>query len=230
MDFCSREIPLLALALALTWGFPEASAGKELEKVEVLELHPTQFNVGLREVDIRSEAIRAVKDEPKKLKKLLKDQPAMVVKGPGGKLYLVDGHHFTRALAEEGIEKTYVEVVKDWSELPVDEFWAKMEKKAWVYWRDQGGPPRGFDELPATVRGLTDDPYRSLAWLVREAGGYRNEDAPFQEFAWADYFREHQVPPDSVPEAIELIRRQQPSHLPGYRSKCVASFAAVGQD
>jgi len=33
------------------------------------------------------------------------------------------------------------------------------------------------------------DPYRSLAWIMREHHGYLKSNAPFSEFRWADFFR-----------------------------------------
>ena len=47
---------------------------------------------------------------------------------------------------------------------------------------------------------LQDDPYRSLAGLVRRAGGYAKDQAPFVEFIWADFFRPR--------VAARLIRRE----------------------
>ena len=36
---------------------------------------------------------------------------------------------------------------------------------------------------------MTDDPYRSLAWLVRRNGGYCKTSSEFAEFKWADWLR-----------------------------------------
>jgi len=38
-------------------------------------------------------------------------------------------------------------------------------------------------------KGLAYDPYRSLAWIVREHHGYIKNNAPFSEFKWANFFR-----------------------------------------
>jgi hypothetical protein len=37
--------------------------------------------------------------------------------------------------------------------------------------------------------GMRDDPYRSLAALVRKSGGYEKSTRPFSEFVWANHFR-----------------------------------------
>jgi hypothetical protein len=73
------------------------------------------------------------------------------------------------------------------------------------------------------VRGLADDPYRSLAWAVREAGGFTKVDVPFFEFKWADFFRKRIViertengPKKAFEEAMKLARSSEASHLPGF--------------
>ena len=39
------------------------------------------------------------------------------------------------------------------------------------------------------LEGLRDDPYRSLAGYVRNAGGFEKTPTAFAEFLWADFFR-----------------------------------------
>ncbi len=39
------------------------------------------------------------------------------------------------------------------------------------------------------IKDLAFDPYRSLAWIVRDRHGYLKTDAPFSEFKWANFFR-----------------------------------------
>jgi hypothetical protein len=43
-------------------------------------------------------------------------------------------------------------------------------------------------DLPKTVAGLIDDPFRSLAGELRRAGGFAKDTTPFSEFLWADFF------------------------------------------
>ncbi|KAJ9518083.1 hypothetical protein QJQ45_009976 [Haematococcus lacustris] len=61
----------------------------------------------------------------------------------------------------------------------------------WPYSSD--GTPLSLQEfvahLPSDVRGLKDDPYRSLAALVRGEGGYEKVWVPFSEFRWANWLR-----------------------------------------
>ena len=52
--------------------------------------------------------------------------------------------------------------------------------------RKSGDQP---EKLPQHVKDLNFDPYRSLAWIVRDRHGYLKNDAPFSEFKWANFFR-----------------------------------------
>jgi hypothetical protein len=77
--------------------------------------------------------------------------------------------------------------------------------------------------LPETVRGLADDPYRSVAGEVRERGGYEKDETPFSEFLWAQFFRAHlRVHPvyhdfeSAVVEALELAKSSAARNLPGW--------------
>lgn len=65
-----------------------------------------------------------------------------------------------------------------------------MHEQNWVYLFDGfGGGPRPPATLPAHIKDLVFDPYRSLAWIIREHHGYLKNDAPFSEFKWANFFR-----------------------------------------
>ncbi len=67
-----------------------------------------------------------------------------------------------------------------------------MYQNNWVYLFDElGGGPLPPEALPAHIKDLKFDPYRSLAWIVREHHGYLKNDAPFSEFKWANFFRTH---------------------------------------
>jgi len=69
-------------------------------------------------------------------------------------------------------------------------FWKTMHEHNWVYLFDHsGGGPQPPETLPAHIKDLQFDPYRSLAWLVCEHHGYIKNDAPFSEFKWANFFR-----------------------------------------
>jgi hypothetical protein len=73
------------------------------------------------------------------------------------------------------------------------------------------------------VKGLVDDPYRSLAGYVRNAGGYVKTDAVFAEFLWADFFRHRvRIGPGragfeaAVQRAMALAHDPAAGELPGF--------------
>jgi hypothetical protein len=82
--------------------------------------------------------------------------------------------------------------------------------------------PLPHNRLPSSLLGLKDDPYRSLAWAVREAGGFVKTDKPFTEFKWAEFFRPR-IPMGSgevaweaaVQAAIRLAKSPAAAGLPG---------------
>lgn len=159
-------------------------------KKDILKLRPTQFSIGLEEVDAKVHKL--LKMTVRQRKKFQEDKSIPCVLGPGKELFMVDHHHAARACWEVGLKKVNVKVIADFSKMSVAKFWHTMVEKKWVYLYDQFGTFRNFqhDMLPQDVRGLADNPYRSLAWAVKEAGGFAKSEVPFFEFKWANLFRE----------------------------------------
>jgi hypothetical protein len=193
-------------------------------KVHVDDLHPTQICVGFQQVDCKAKKMEDMSDS--KLTDYLKDHPVPVIKGYDNKLFLIDHHHLCLAAMHIGIEKVYVDVLKDWSYLSYRDFWEKMNEEKYVWLYDENGHEIILDEFPLllapTVKGLKDDPYRSLAGIVRKAGGFTKDYAPFAEFHWANFFRGRKLlkndkpPLDAADEAMKLCKSPLASHLPGY--------------
>lgn len=189
-------------------------------KYKVLELRPTQIAVGMKAVESRVQKIRGLKSQ--EIEDYLKERLAPIVLGPKGLAYIVDRHHHIRACWEAGIDHIHVELKADFSHLDFPELWKAMRSARWLHLYDQfGGGPHDPTHLPENVRGLADDPYRSLAWIVRGEGGYMKTEIPFSDFAWADFFRKNIKTPifngweDAVKEALELAKSPQAAHLPG---------------
>ena len=191
---------------------------------KVLELRPTQFAVGMVAVK-NKEAELASKSGPT-LSAYQRKHPEPAVKGPGGALFITDHHHLARAMADRGIETTSCQLEADYSALDPSAFWAKMAEKNWVYLFDENGKgPRDPADLPATVEGLKDDPYRSLAGAVRDSGGFAKVSTPFAEFDWANYFRSSGISradiegnfKKSVKEASAIATKRDACSLPGYK-------------
>ena len=63
-----------------------------------------------------------------------------------------------------------------------------MDFRGWTHPYDGKGRRRPYADLPKAVTGLVDDPYRSLAGVLRNDGGFAKDSTPFAEFLWADFF------------------------------------------
>lgn len=193
-----------------------------------LSLKPTQFAVGLLEVEYKVAEMKKLK--PKKLKKLVRDTPIPVVISPWKELCIIDHHHFLFACWHAGVIMVRVEVVKDYSRtrLSYHRFWQKMARLNYAYLYDQFGEgPQKALYLPMDVRGMADDPYRSLAWMVRKEGGYENSTKTFAEFQWADLFRKKGLLDShgrsgfhrAVVRGIRVARSQEARSYPGYLNR-----------
>jgi len=194
----------------------------KLHEVEVHRLRPTQITVGLIEVHDKREKLRSLSKSGQQ--EFLAAHPIPAVWGPDGKLYITDHHHLGRACSEAGVDTGFFLVEEDFSKVPIAQFWPKMAEAHWVHPIDQAGKPRPFEDIPDHLEKLLDDPYRSLAGYVRNAGGFAKTPTAFAEFLWADFFRPR-VPigptrPDfnqSVDSALKLATSSQAAHLPGYK-------------
>jgi hypothetical protein len=193
----------------------------KLRRVEIETLRPTQFSYGAYEVGLKREQLDRLADDDA-LGEYKRKHPGSVVLGPGNVMYLVDGHHLARALADRGSRWMYVEVRSDWSHLSPAEFRDRMIAKELCYLKHLGETLR-WEDLPTEIRGLRDDPYRSLAWLVREDGGYKQLDTPFQEFGWAEFLRTRvvlSVDPDwkaATKLGVRWARSPAAKGLPGWK-------------
>lgn len=188
------SLRFIVLFVCLLWA-PVSLAKPYVEggvaTVAIDELFVTQFVVGMQEVEVRKQLIRTSKGHSTKAPQgLYQDKTGRMIVGPGGKLYLIDGHHLARALHDLSHKEMYVIVEHDWSHMSPKQFWKEMEKNDYCYLYDEKGEKQSYKKLPKSIGKLRDDPYRSLAWFVRKAGAFKNLGTPFQEFVWAEIFRE----------------------------------------
>ena len=192
---------------------------------KVLDLKPTQFAIGMLEVEEKIKLVR--KFTRKQLRDFVDENPIPVVVGPEGDLYMVDHHHFLAVCYHVGIRKVRIRIVKDVSnrKMTFSQFWKWMFKTRHAYPFCQFGEgPRKAIYLPRDIRGLADDPYRSLAWFVRKAGAFENSDRNFAEFKWANFFRAHRLldrlglqgMPRALLKAVTLAQSTTARNLPGY--------------
>jgi hypothetical protein len=189
--------------------------------VGIVDLLPTQMTVGMREVDIKRN--RWLGKDGAKAANYLNTHQIPVILGPANRPYIIDRHHLLLALHEEGVVEVRVSVVAN-SGLSFCEFWAALEDRNWTHPFDDEGRRCSYDEMPASVDDLIDDPFRSLAGAVKRAGGYAKDKSPFSEFRWADFLRlrigRALIERDfgrTLALAMDLAQTMEAAALPGWR-------------
>jgi hypothetical protein len=192
-----------------------------LQPIPIIDLRPTQMTVGMREVREKREHLR--KHVAKKIGKYLGAHMIPVVLGPKGRHYIIDHHHLALALHKEGLEHVLVSVVANLSALEDDAFWIVLDHHAWAHPYDAKGRRCAFEDIPKSITGLADDPFRSLAGGLRRAGGFAKDVTPFSEFLWADFLRRRmkstQIEKDftaALDGALVLAKSQEAHYLPGW--------------
>ena len=192
----------------------------------VLALKPTQFSVGILEVEAKFEFLMKMKKSDRQ--KFAFSKPVPVVISPVDTLYVLDHHHHVYSCWLAGVEFVNIEVVHDFSKKKLNfvTFWKKMNSLNCAHLFDQFGEgPRNPLYLPPDIRGMADDPYRSLAWLVRKEGGFIHTGTTFAEFHWANFFRKHKLLHETgrrgmqliLNDALILAQSSKAKHLPGYK-------------
>lgn len=216
---------LIPLQFPLAWELPRCEDTLQKSDVCIIhveDLHPTQFAVGMR----------LVKKKAKKLQEMQKDErhdyleenPAPVIIGPKGIFYPIDHHHLARAVLESGHAKMVARIKENWRMKALSTFWKEMENSNYLHLYDeQGRGPLSPVQLPTRIAQLKDDPYRSLAAIVRDKGCFRKTKTPFAEFKWANFFRARITLGSSktdfkkaVREALPLCHAPEAKGLPGY--------------
>lgn len=203
---CNRRIPVGSIVRAT-----------------LASLRPTQMAVGMRQVSRKLRKLEKRSDDPRRFDRFLQDRPIPAVYGPGGSLFIVDHHHLGLALSLAELEGTYVRVIGDASRLSHSAFWKRMEADGRLYLYDEHGRRVSPSMLPESLDGLRHDPYRDLAFDVRQAGGYDKVSRPYAEFLWANFFRERiarsvvqRDPKAALRIATKLARSKRAAQLPGY--------------
>jgi len=199
-----------------------------LVRAKLAQLRPTQFSVGYAEVELKAAEWKRLKK--KERQQVLESHVFPAVLGLEGAYYIVDHHHLGIALIEQGLKEVWVTKLDDLSWLEPAIFWRTMEFRSWTHPYDHRGRRRDFTDMPRKLIRLQNDPYRSLAGLVRLAGGYAKDLAPFSEFLWADFFRprvsarliaEERVRATRM--GVKLARSNDACYLPGWIGNAVLS-------
>ncbi|HEX4183009.1 MAG TPA: ParB-like protein [Caulobacteraceae bacterium] len=192
-----------------------------LKPVPISELRPTQMTVGLREVREKRDQWRAMSGEREA--EFLGRHMIPTVLGPRGLHYVLDHHHLARALYEAGVKEVLATVTIDLSALKKASFWIYLDNRAWCHPYDDEGKRQDFEAIPNHISELKDDPYRSLAGELRQAGGYAKDTTPFSEFLWADFLRSRiktkAIAKDfdtALGKAMTLAKGKDADYLPGW--------------
>lgn len=192
--------------------------------VPVADLRPTQMTVGMREVEHKRNEWH--KASTKGRSELLREHVIPAVIGPKGRPYIVDHHHFARALLDEGADLVAIYILADLSHLPKPNFWTYLDNSAWCHAYDERGRRRNLTDIPKRLEKLADDPFRSLAGALIRAGGCAKSSKPFSEFLWADYLR-YRIDNELVTndyekamrKALKLAASEEAKSLPGWCAK-----------
>jgi len=195
-----------------------------LARVRLARLRPTQLTVGYIEVTLKAEQWASM---PRKQRQQEIEQHVFpAVLGPAHEYFIVDHHHLGIALIDEGIKQVQVAVLDDLSWLETAVFWQTMEFRSWSHPYDRRGRRCDYKDMPRHLNQLKDDPYRSVAGLVRRAGGFAKDQQPFVEFLWADFFRPRipsrlikREPHRAAELGLKLARSSQARYLPGWSGK-----------
>ena len=200
------------------------SIGSHLLQVALAQLRPTQMTVGFDEVDDKRKSWN--KMGAKERRKAMNQELFPVVKGPDKSYYILDHHHTALALVHEKAQSVQAGLVEDLSQLDHDAFWVFLDHHSWMHVYDAKGRRRQFADMPRRFEDMRDDPYRSLAGAVRDAGGFAKPDEPFLEFLWANHFRAlvpsrlvKSDPKEARRRALSLATAEEASHLPGWCGK-----------
>ncbi len=237
---CFLVLSLSQPALAQTRNCDAQSQKGEICLCEIAALHPTQSSVGMAEVKIKAEKLKTKAEKRSEadfvdyLRKHEKEEPVTI--GPGGVFYITDHHHLARALYDIGEKETYCAIADNLSDAKPDAFWSELEANNEVYLKDQNGNPITPQDLPASVKDLVDNPFRSLAGAVRQSCGFAKGDPnssgeDYIEFKWADYLRAHWGETGiaagdidanfdaATNAALNLAAAKDAAALPGYTGK-----------
>ena len=143
-----------------------------LYTVPVDQLQPTQMNEGFTEVNAKTNGFNLLL--PSQLNANLLGDIEPVVIGPGGVLYLTDGHHTFTALENSSYGSTdpvvYVNVIANYSNLTTAQFFAQMQASDLLLPLNDGVPQvvntATGAPIPTSLTGLTQDPYRGLEYSI----------------------------------------------------------------
>ncbi len=187
------------------------------------DFRPTQMAVGMRAVAAKREKVERRAKSRRKLRRFLENRPVPAILGHDDGLFIIDHHHLSLALWQSEVDEAFVTLVGDLSHLSRDRFLGRISGLGLLHAYDAHGRPICPTQLPETLGALRSDPFRDLAWSVREAGGFAKIGEPYAEFRWANFFRTR-IPRSTVrrdfdlahDRAMWLARSRAAVRMPGY--------------
>lgn len=153
-----------------------------------------------------------------------------VVIGPGGQVYLTDGHHTLTSFWEApgGGPDTSIrlKVAGNLSRLDPGAFWPEMRDRGWTWLQDSEGNPVEPQKLPASLglKQFANDQYRGVLYFVRDVGYAQDDNSPvFQEFYWGAWLRS-QADPGLQPGNFTLTELASYQTLVGNIGKAIVAL------
>jgi fibronectin-binding autotransporter adhesin len=140
--------------------------------VPVDSLHAAQLNEGFTEVGKKTTGFDLL--APSQLQSNLLTDIEPVVIGPGGQLYLTDGHHTFTALENSTYggsnPNVFVNVIANYSNLTTSQFFQMMQSQNLLLPLNNGLPQAVNTAtgapFPTSLMGLIEDPYRGLEYSI----------------------------------------------------------------
>lgn len=121
--------------------------------------------------------------------------------GPGGQVYLTDGHHTLTSFWEVpgGGPDTHLRlrVVANLKHYEPEAFWHEMAAHGWTWLRHADGGVARPEHVPANLglTSFTNDRYRGVLFFLRDVSYFQDDSIPaFQEFYWGHWLRTQTEP------------------------------------
>lgn len=210
------NLPALAKIDKCSTNFSNLAVGTKCE-VSINQLHPTQPNVGMYQIEYNKARLAVINDgksdEYPSIKDYLQDKEIPVVVGPGATLYITDRHHTLRGLWEyydgKPNVKVYIEVIENWQNKP--NFWEAMKQNNYTY-LGAAGTEINPDDLPSSIGDLGNDPYRAAIGMANKIGFVKKpkdkqgNDIFFYQFKWADCLKKFGLKLDEDIDQFEVYQ------------------------
>lgn len=152
--------------------------------------------------------------------------------GPGGQVYLTDGHHTLTSFWEVpggGPEtRMRLRITSNMSTLGMSDFWRQMRDRGWAWLQDVNSKPVEPQQLPVSLglKQFANDQYRGTLYFVRDVGYGQDDDSPaFQEFYWGQWLRS-QTDPGLQPADFSLTDMSSYLTLVGNIGKAIVALPA----